>query len=40
MKRMAQVIGRLLAVLVDKGVIDGKEAQFILFPLQDVHGDD
>jgi arginine repressor len=35
MKLIAKVIGRLLAVLVDKGVISGDDAIFVLCPLKE-----
>ena len=40
MKRMAKVIGRLLAVLVDKGVIDGDDALLVLAPLNEGEDDE
>lgn len=35
MRAIAQVIGRLITVLVDKGLIDNDDALFILQPLND-----
>lgn len=40
MKRMAKVLGRLLAVLVDKGVINGDDALLVLAPLNEGEDDE
>lgn len=35
MNRIAKVIGRLLAVLIDKGIITTDEAMYILEPMKE-----
>lgn len=40
MFKMARVLGRLISVLVDKGIITKEESEFILDPLDEEFEED